>query len=241
MVSGLLSSPNPPHNAVMPASTSARIKRSGGQGRSLHAVRQGDRLATHARGADGWCRFFCAHRPTPPLTASGPCRGRRRSRARPRASRCRPATSPQSADHHDVPAPEKCQRTEVHHAAREERRWRAELAHWIVSGVTGAAAAGAAAFAGWYAKGAYEAGLRAVQEARRQADTAERQLVASTRARLKLMPVTDAYVHQAKGGERGLVQLQAYLQELWTVARRRHLFRAPHIRLWGRAFPQASL
>ena len=81
---------------------------------------------------------------------------------------------------------------EKHHHRKE--RW-----YWVFSLVLSLVIAVGAAFSARYAyKAAAEAHDQALQ-AGRQADVAEEQLVATTRARLKLVGITDAYVTKGKG------------------------------------------
>lgn len=84
-------------------------------------------------------------------------------------------------------------------AARDERHKRGERIYWGVTGAASIFATGATCFAAWFAWGAYEAALQSVAETRRQANTAQEQLVASTRARLKITSVEKITATKAEG------------------------------------------
>ncbi len=81
---------------------------------------------------------------------------------------------------------------------KEEKHRRREGRYWLAASVLSAVVAIGAGLSACYTyRAANEAHEQAVQ-ARRQADAADGQLIATTRARLKLVAITDAYVTKAE-------------------------------------------
>lgn len=81
----------------------------------------------------------------------------------------------------------------------EERHRRREYLYWWVTGAAAVAATVGTVAAAIFAYGAYEAALGSAAEAKRQADIAQRALVASTRALLKITSIENVTATKAEG------------------------------------------
>lgn len=84
------------------------------------------------------------------------------------------------------------------HSQEEEHR-RREGRYWLATSVLSAVVAIGAGLSARYTYSAASEAHEQVVQARRQAVAAEDQLTVTTRARLKLLPITDAYVAKAEG------------------------------------------
>lgn len=82
---------------------------------------------------------------------------------------------------------------------QEEKHRRREGRYWLANSILSALVVIGAGLSARYTYRAVNEAHEQVVQARRQADAAEDQLIATTRARLKLMPITEAYVAKAEG------------------------------------------
>lgn len=104
-------------------------------------------------------------------------------------------TDPACCDHPTRP-PEPAYEKGWH--PQEDKHRRREGRYWLATSILSAVVAIGAGLSARYTYSTAGEAHEQVVQARRQADAAEDQLIATTRARLKLMPITDAYVTKAE-------------------------------------------
>lgn len=122
---------------------------------------------------------------------------------------------------------------------QEERHRCQERRYWFASILLSAVVAIGAGLSARYAyRAANEAHEQAVQ-ARRQADAAESELIATTRARLKLVAITDAYVSRAKGSDVAWFYFKPTYKN-FGPSPAEDIFFEPHIFVVGAAGPSSE-